>query len=73
MTTQITQTIARQHVNDLIANAEQARLRRELRRQRKASRNARRHALGLGREPGISTSEPLTGTRWSGFRTAAAR
>lgn len=73
MTNQITHDIARQYVNDLIANAEQARLRRELRRERRKFRNARRQALGFNRESGTAASEPLTGTRWSGFRTAAAR
>jgi hypothetical protein len=73
MSTQITQALARQYVQDLIANAEQARLRRDLRRERRRSRNARRQALGFRRESGTPTSEPLTGARWSGFRPAAAR
>ena len=73
MSTQITQDIARLYVKDLIANAEQARLRRDLRRERRRARNARRQALGLGRESGTPTSEPLTGARWSDFRPAAAR
>jgi len=73
MTTQITHDIARQYVSELIANAEQARLRRELRRERRKFRNARRQALGFSRESGTATSEPLTGARWSGFRAAAAR
>lgn len=73
MTTQMTQDIARQYVRDMIANAEAARVRRDLRRARRQYRNAQRQALGLGLERGAQTSEPLTGARWGGLRPAASR
>lgn len=56
MTSFINQTIARQHVAELIAQAEQGRVRRELRQARKAERVARRRTRGgASRGPSNST------------------
>jgi hypothetical protein len=46
MTSFINQTIARQQIADLISEAEQGRLRRELRKSRRGARAARRSRRG---------------------------
>jgi hypothetical protein len=59
MTSYINQTIAKQQIAELIAHAEQARLGREIRQARRASRAAARSASG----PGAGGSG--TRVRWS--------
>jgi hypothetical protein len=61
MTTYINQTIARQHVADLVAAAEHGRLRRELRQARRAARAARRN--GRGPSAGSSTGPSADAVR----------
>lgn len=71
MTDYLTRHTAQQHVDDLVDEARQARVRRDLRRARRRFNRARRQALGPALESGIMTTEPLTGVRW-GHRIGAA-
>lgn len=71
MTDYLNRHTAQQHVADLVAEARQARVRRDLRRARRRFEKARRQALGPAFESGVMTAEPLTGIRW-GHRIGAA-
>ena len=71
MTGYLTRSTAQQHVDDLVSEARQARVSRDLRRARRRFNKARRQALGPALEQGIMTAEPLTGVRW-GHRVGAA-
>jgi hypothetical protein len=72
MTSYITQTVARQHVADLISAAEAGRVRRELRQARRAERTTRRNERRNERlaSRGASNGNELWPTQ---FGYAAAR
>lgn len=74
MTDHLTRSSAQQHVADLVSQARQARVRRDLRRARRRFNKTQRQTTSAGADLGVMTAEPLTGVRW-GHRLgpAAAR
>jgi hypothetical protein len=64
MTDHLTRTSAQQHVADLVSQARQARVARDLRRARRRFNKTRRQATDPTFEVGVMTTEPLTGVRW---------
>jgi hypothetical protein len=68
MTSYITQTMARQHVSELIAQAERGRIRRDLRQARREARAAAREGASKSRFPKGSGRDP-----WLQYLIPAAR
>jgi hypothetical protein len=58
MTSYLTQTIAREHVAELIAQAENSRVRRDLRRARRAARAAAHESATRPRSGGRLRGDP---------------